>query len=43
MLGALTFIISGTAFIPLIFFIPSLFMIYGALILPEWMKKIFLK
>ncbi|TFG13372.1 MAG: hypothetical protein EU535_05010 [Promethearchaeota archaeon] len=43
MLGALTFVISGVAFIPLIFFIPSLFMVYGALILPDWMKKIFLK
>ena len=43
MLGALTFVISGIAFIPLIFFIPSLFMVYGALILPDWMKKIFLK
>ena len=39
MLGALTFVISGIAFIPLIFFIPSSFMVYGALILPEWMKK----
>jgi hypothetical protein len=43
MLGAITFVISGIAFIPLIFFIPSSFMVYGALILPNWMRKIFLK
>ena len=43
MSGAILFVITGIAFVPLIFFIPCAFLIYGAFILPEWMKKIFLK
>lgn len=41
--GAITFVITGIAFVPLIFFIPSAFLVYVALILPDWMKKRFLK
>ena len=43
MSGAVLFVITGIAFVPLIFFIPSVFLVYGAFILPDWMKKMFLK
>ncbi len=39
MIGGLTYIITGIAFVPLIFFIPSLFSAYGAILTPEWVKK----
>ena len=43
MIGAFTYIITGIAFVPLIFFIPSLFSVYGAMLTPEWVKKRLIK
>lgn len=42
-IGTFTYVITGIAFVPLIFFIPSLFSVYGAILTPEWVKKRLIK
>ncbi len=41
--GSIFFLITSINFIPMFLFIPSLVCIYGALILPNWMRNLFLK
>ena len=41
--GTFTYVITQIAGLPLIFLIPSLIVIDGALTLPNWMRKILLK
>jgi len=42
-LGGILFTFTNITIFPLIFFIPSLFGIYGGFLLPDWMKKLFIQ